>query len=111
MLILDLIQIWCPDGNKFSIYQIGKLYYVNNVHAEKENMCKHKNIEYYYKVFGHCNVRDVTNLENIVRGMNIPAKQTDFKCPICIEGTMRQFRNHFLTDAKANFHLSLFIPT
>ena len=90
------------DGTVFDIEKHGNLYFLNNVGSPKNASYSLKE---WHQIFGHCNVRDILNLENVVDGMNITNK-SKFDCGVCIEGKMAQYRNRE-ADMKANSVLEL----
>lgn len=89
-----------PDGNTFDIKKTGKLYYLNSAKSTEA-----RTLEEWHRTLGHCNVRDVINLESAVSGMKILGKDK-FNCEPCAEGKMIQFRNR-TPDKKATRPLEL----
>lgn len=92
------------DGTIFNIQKHGRLYFLDTV-----NTVPVKNVSYslkeWHKVLGHCNVRDIIRLKDVVNGMNISDKSV-FDCDTCFEGKMTQYRNRE-PDKKANAILEL----
>lgn len=83
-------ELVSPQGNTFDIIQYGKLYYVNNVnnyHSVK------RSISEWHNILGHCNISDIKNLSNSVKGMALINGNDKFSCDVCIKGKMPQFRN------------------
>ena len=76
------------DGRAFEIEKHGRLYYLNNTMPSKVST---RSAEEWHRTFGHCNMRDVSKLENVVEGMKIAHK--DFDCSTCTIGKMPSFRN------------------
>lgn len=91
-----------PDGTEFSVSKSGKLYYLNTVSSQS---VKQHTLQEWHKIFGHCNVKDVSSVEEVVTGMKI-TDRSNFNCKTCAEGKMTQFRNRE-ADEKANARLEL----
>ena len=77
------------DITEFGIEKHGSLYFLKNVGSPKNASYS---LQEWHQILGHCNVRDIINLEKVVDGMKITNK-SKFDCGICIEGKMTQFRN------------------
>ena len=90
------------DGTVFDIEKHHNLYFLNNVGSSSNASYS---LREWYQIFGHCNVRDILNLENVVHGMKITNK-SKFNCGTCIEGKMTQYRSRE-ADMKANSILEL----
>lgn len=91
---------------KFNIEKRDKLYFLNNVCTLK---CNSHTVEEWHRILGHCNVKDVIKLENVVKGMhisNISSGKKDFECETCIMGKMSQYRNR-APDKRATRNLEL----
>ena len=89
------------DGTKFNINKSGKLYYLNSVTATQQS----HSLQLWHQILGHCNVKDVLQLENVVDGMHITDKSS-FYCKVCAEGKMTQSRNRH-PDKRATSILEL----
>ena len=98
----DFAKLMNKDGTVFDIEKHSNLYFLNNVGSPKNASYSLKE---WHQILGHCNLRDILSLENVVDGMNITNK-SKFDCGICIEGKMTQFRNRE-ADLKANSILDL----
>ena len=95
-------KLEASDGTEFDIDKQGKFYYLNKVNSQTEG--KHT-IQKWHTIMGHCNVKDVIKLENIVDGMNI-TNRNNFDCNVCAAGKMKQFRNRE-PDRRATSNLEL----
>ena len=95
-------EIVTPDGKKFNINQNGKLYYVNMM---RSSVPKSRSLQQWHEILGHCNVKDILKLENVVSGMKISDRKK-FDCATCVEGKMVQYRSH-APDEKAKKPLDL----
>ena len=51
-----------------------------------------KSLERWHQIMGHCNLKDILALENVVNGMRITDKK-DFDCDTCVMGKMTQIRS------------------
>lgn len=90
------------NGTRFNVQKSNNLYYLYNVnHAKK----KTRSLQDWHEVLGHCNIKDVLNLENAVEGMTISSK-SNFNCESCIKGKMCEYRNRS-PDLKAKNVLDL----
>ena len=82
-----------PNGTKFKILKDGKLYYLNKAKHEPMNKEK-RSIQEWHRTLGHCNMKDITKLPDVVDGMKITnSKENAGKepsCEICIKGKMKQ---------------------
>ena len=85
----DFAELKAPDGITFDIQKRGRLYFLNSTVTGKGST---HTLEGWHKILGHCNVRDVLDLEQVVDGMKISNK-SDFKCETCVMGKMPQYRN------------------
>ena len=95
-------MIETKNGTKFKIDQFGKLYYINNV---KSVGPKERSLQEWHNVLGHLNQHDCLNLEGVVDGMKVTSK-SNFKCPVCIQGKMVEYKNHS-ADEKVSEPLEL----
>ena len=78
----EVSELRSRNGTVFNIDKRGKLYYLNSVVTTKE--ASH-NLQEWHEIMGHCNAKDVLNLEKVVTGMNITDK--DMKaCEVCFQG-------------------------
>jgi transposase InsO family protein len=94
-------ELQTHDGTIFDIKKHGRLYYLNNTIPSNVST---RTSEDWHRTFGHCNMRDVLNLENVVEGMTI--KKRDFDCSTCTLGKMPEFRNRE-ADERASTVLEL----
>jgi len=95
-------ELVAPNGTTFDIRKSGKLYYLNSV---VNNNGDSHSIKEWHEILGHCNVKDVIKLENVVEGMRISDK-SDFSCDVCTMGKMTQsFNRH--SDVRATKPLEL----
>ena len=92
----DCGELIAPNGTIFDIKKNGKLYYLNNINTAKSTT---RSLKEWHSVLGHCNVRDVLNLESVVDGMKITSKN-DFQCKVCIESKMTENRSR-IPDKRA----------
>ena len=78
------------NGVKFQIKKCGKLYFLHSVSAvsQSQKTAKHT-LQEWHEILGHCNKKDVSKLEQIVKGMTIVNRQ-DFECGVCLKGKMTQ---------------------
>lgn len=82
-------ELVSKNGTKFNIVKHGRLYFLNNtVSSNKASYT----LKEWHEILGHCNVKDILQLESVVNGMKITGKH-DFDCGICVKGKMTQFRN------------------
>ena len=82
-------ELISKNGTKFNIVKHGRLYFLNNtVSTNKASYT----LKEWHEILGHCNVKDIVQLESVVDGMKITDKH-DFDCGTCVEGKMTQFRN------------------
>ena len=89
------------DGVTFEIEKQGRLYYLNNTVSSSVST---RTSEDWHRIFGHCNMRDMLKLENVVEGMKISKR--DFDCNTCTMGKMPEFRNR-QADERASKVLEL----
>ena len=86
----------CKDGTTFNIVKKGQLYFLNSVHMSK---CATRPLQQWHEIMGHCNVKDVLQLERASEGMKISdTEMTD--CETCIKSKMINQRSR-LPDEKA----------
>ena len=54
----------------------------------KNKVSLSRDINYWHKILGHCNVDDIKRLPGVVKGMTIsgPATKESVSCDTCIEG-------------------------
>ena len=95
-------ELVAPNGVKFNIEQQGRLYFIKTVMAEGP---KTRTLKEWHETLGHLNLKDCLRLESVVEGMKITEKK-DFKCGVCAEGKMVEYRNHAAaTKVKAPLEL------
>lgn len=95
-------ELISQNGTIFEIEKKGKLYYLNNV---KNNTTVTRSLKEWHIVLGHCNVRDILKLEEVVEGMKINNKNK-FSGDTCVKGKMTQYRNR-TPDKRATRNLDL----
>ena len=78
-------ELVTENGTTFEIQSKGKLYYLNDVTFLKR-VC---DFEKWHQILGHCNKKDILQLEGIVDGMEITGKN-DFQCEPCVLGKQTQ---------------------
>ena len=83
-------ELRTPDGTMFDIKKRGKLYYLNS--AITDTRVVHS-AEMWHKILGHCNMKDIFNLEKISDDMKIVNPNKNFDCDVCTLGKMSQYRN------------------
>ena len=83
-------ELEAPNGVKFNIEQHGRLYFIKSVMSEGP---KTRTLKEWHETLGHLNLKDCLRLESVVEGMKITEK-TEFKCGVCAEGKMVEYRNH-----------------
>ena len=86
----------CKGGTVFEIVKKDQLYFLNSVNVSK---CVSRPLQQWHEIMGHCNIKDVMQLEKVTEGMKI----TDDKmpdCEICIKSKMVNQRSR-LPDEKA----------
>ena len=93
-------ELKCPDSTVFNIQKHGKLYYLNSVTTSK--IATHS-LRKWHEILGHCNVKDVLKLQNVVEGMKISDKEFG-DCSVCIQGKMVN-ETCKLPDARAKYPL------
>ena len=74
------------DGTEFKIEKDKRLYYINSVKSDFRSLLD------WHKILGHCNIKNIMSLRNVVDGLNVDDKQ-DFKCSTCVLGKMTQTFN------------------
>ena len=86
-------------GTKFQIQQAGRLYYLNSI-LETDDASR--TLNEWHKTLGHCNIKDILKLKNVVNGMKIKdyVNGSSFTCETCIQGKMPEIRNR-KSDEKA----------
>ena len=84
----EVAELRSRNGTVFNIDKRGKLYYLNSVVTTKE--ASHS-LQEWHEIMGHCNAKDVLNLEQVVSGMNITDKDME-ECEVCIQGKMVEER-------------------
>ena len=89
-------ELKCKDGTIFKTEKQGHLYFLNSAVSSKK--ASHS-LREWHEILGHCNVKDVLKLENVVDGMNITDKSF-VNCDVCIKGKMSDERSR-MPDAKA----------
>ena len=95
----DGSELVTPNGTQFSLIEKGNLHYLNNV--SNHSVVKTRSLKEWHQVQGHCNIKDVLNLENVVDGMKIVDKN-NFTCVSCIKGKMSEYRNRAPDDKAKN---------
>ena len=81
-----------PNSTEFKIEKSGNLYYLNKVvysSMAKQNS-KTKSLRDWHMILGHCNLKDVLALEDVVDGMKVVEKN---EFDVCVMGKMTQSRN------------------
>jgi DNA-dependent RNA polymerase auxiliary subunit epsilon len=103
----DNAKLVSSDGTEFKIEQEGRLYYLNSAISSSMSKqdSKSKSLKDWHEILGHCNLKDILALENVVEGMKIIGKK-EFDCGTCVEGKMTQHRNR-KADRKASNILEL----
>ena len=82
-------QLKSPDNETtFEIFEEGRMYYLYNNSNTKTNKCSMK---VWHQILGHCNIEDVSKLQNCVDGMIIDDKVINPNCSVCTLGKMPQF--------------------
>ena len=77
------IQFKEHKNTDFKISKSKNLYYVNSVKTDQ------RTLEEWHKTLGHCNFKDIIDLEKSVDGMKI-TNSTETECETCILGKMIQ---------------------
>jgi hypothetical protein len=95
-------ELKCRNGMSFEIQKCGQLYFLNSVVTDKKT---NRSLQEWHEVLGHCNTKDVLNLETVVEGMGITNKNVS-DCDTCIRGKMTNDRSR-VPDAKATRPLDL----
>ena len=82
-------QLVSSDGTKFHIEKKGRLYFLNSTVSSKR--ASHS-LKECHEILGHCNVKDVLKLEDVVEGMKITgiSGKQNFECGVCTKGKMAQ---------------------
>ena len=73
------------SGTTFPIVQSGRLYFVKNIKDKIQKI--EKSLEEWHYTLGHCNTKDIINLESISDNMKITNRK-NFECQYCIEAKM-----------------------
>ena len=81
-------ELSAPDGTKFAIKKLSKLYYLNSTISSSGA----HTAETWHRILGHCNVNDVFKLKGVVEGMKITSKGKP-ECGTCVQGKMSQYQN------------------
>ena len=97
-------RLTSKDGTTFQFDEKEKLYFLNKVTTGNKKKNSHT-LQEWHNILGHCNVKDVLKLENVVNGMHISDK-SEFDCETCILGKMTQYMNK-TPDRKAEKSLEL----
>ena len=97
-------RLTSKDGTTFQFDEKEKLYFLNKVTTGNKKKNSHT-LQEWHNILGHCNVKDVLKLENVVNGMHISDK-SEFDCETCILGKMTQYMNK-TSDRKAEKSLEL----
>ena len=85
----ECAKMKAPDGTVFDIEKQGRLYYLNSVKGAKSVS---RTVSEWHRILGHCNMKDILKLENVVEGMRISSR--DIKdCETCSLGKMVQYRS------------------
>ena len=71
---------------------------MNNVYPQSR---KTKSLKQWYDIMGHCNVRNLVELESLMDGMYITAYEK-FKCETCIQDKMVESRNQTVDEKSSN---------
>ena len=100
-------ELKCKDGTIFKIEKQGLLYFLNSAVSSKK--ASHS-LREWHEILGHCNVKDVLKLENVVDGMNITDKSF-VNCDVCIKGKMSDEKGLECLTLKQRRLLSLYIVT
>lgn len=85
-------ELRAPNGITFDVTKRGRLYYLNNVSSVSKKNCT-RSLAEWHRILGHCNFKDVKNLERVVDGMKIGSGNVDLNCETCITGKMSQYRS------------------
>ena len=96
------------ENMTFNIREINRLYYLETKeHEDKASLSR--DINYWHKILGHCNVDDIKRLPGVVKGMTIsgPATKESESCDICVEGKFLSTRKRS-ASTKATKPLELF---
>ena len=83
--------------------------FTNNLnYNDKCNKCL--NLKEWHEILGHCNIDDIVDLENVVKGMKIKDRhntsRSKFECNVCKQGKFVNIRNR-APDARATTPLEL----
>ena len=74
------------DGNNFDIVKHGQLYYLPVMNRDSAKVTRERTIQQLHKIMGHCNQKDLVQLEGVVNGLKITNPNEDFFCDICCKG-------------------------
>ena len=92
----DTTKLITETGTEFNIESQGKLYFLYNVSPSKSGT---HTLEEWYRILGHCNIKDILELEKVVTGMKISNKKFS-GCDTCVKGKLTDSRNK-ISDEKA----------
>ena len=70
------------DGNNFDIVKHGQLYYLPVVNRDSAKVTRERTIQQLHKIVGHCDQKDLVQLEGVVNGLKITNPNEDFFCDI-----------------------------
>ena len=84
------------SGTMFEIVKKDQLYFLNSVNASK---CLSRPLQQWHEITGHCNIKDVMQLEKVNGGMTITDNEMP-DCENCIKSKMINQRSR-LPDEKA----------
>ncbi len=88
-------------SNRFQIHKQGNLYFLNFINnkvndTDNINSVHTRTLQQWHETMGHCNIRDIIELEKVADGMNISdcrKSKTNFECETCLLGKMTQTFN------------------
>ena len=93
----DTTKLITETGTEFDIESQGKLYFLYNVSPSKSGT---HTLEEWHRILGHCNIKDILELEKVVKGMKISNKKFS-GCDTCVKGKLTDSRNK-IPDEKAS---------
>ena len=86
-------QLITKNGTKFNIREENNLYYLDKLNSVKSNVRK-CDLNTWHRIFGHCNYRDINNVQKVVAGMKIEGTSKK-DCETCILGkTVKDFNRN-----------------
>ena len=86
-------QLITKNGTKFDIREENNLYYLDKLNSVKSNVRK-CDLNTWHRIFGHCNYRDINNVQKVVAGMKIEGTSKN-DCETCILGkTVKDFNRN-----------------